>query len=146
MSTRQSREELIKKGLLKEVYEKGEAPHSEGEKESGQCCSISCSLCLRPDFDFRFKFKCKVRFFQLQLLSCDSCLFSCTLIGLSLSHCSVISGVVLFKCCSAPKTHASLCTVVTHFLSVSKSSDKFTYSTPVSFIMTRLSLGICVPV
>uniref|UniRef100_A0A669CN35 Phosphatase and actin regulator n=1 Tax=Oreochromis niloticus TaxID=8128 RepID=A0A669CN35_ORENI len=36
MSTRQSREELIKKGLLKEVYEKGEAPHSEGEKESGQ--------------------------------------------------------------------------------------------------------------
>uniref|UniRef100_A0A669D2B9 Phosphatase and actin regulator n=1 Tax=Oreochromis niloticus TaxID=8128 RepID=A0A669D2B9_ORENI len=35
MSTRQSREELIKKGLLKEVYEKGEAPHSEGEKESG---------------------------------------------------------------------------------------------------------------
>uniref|UniRef100_A0A3Q4I5M3 Phosphatase and actin regulator n=1 Tax=Neolamprologus brichardi TaxID=32507 RepID=A0A3Q4I5M3_NEOBR len=44
MSTRQSREELIKKGLLKEVYEKGEAPHSEGEKESGQCCSISHSL------------------------------------------------------------------------------------------------------
>lgn len=40
MSTRQSREELIKKGLLKEVYEKGEAPHSEGEKESGQCCSF----------------------------------------------------------------------------------------------------------
>uniref|UniRef100_A0A3B5ALK2 Phosphatase and actin regulator n=1 Tax=Stegastes partitus TaxID=144197 RepID=A0A3B5ALK2_9TELE len=30
MSTRQSREELIKKGLLKEVYEKGESAHNQG--------------------------------------------------------------------------------------------------------------------
>uniref|UniRef100_A0A3Q0S3U5 Phosphatase and actin regulator n=1 Tax=Amphilophus citrinellus TaxID=61819 RepID=A0A3Q0S3U5_AMPCI len=44
MSTRQSREELIKKGVLKEVYEKGEAPRSTGGKENGKCCSTNDSL------------------------------------------------------------------------------------------------------
>lgn len=44
MSTRQSREELIKKGVLKEVYEKGERAKSEGSdpnnshQHSGEKC------------------------------------------------------------------------------------------------------------
>ena len=50
MSTRQSREELIKKGVLKEVYEKGERSRArDEEKVDGKDFMLSLIVCINKE-------------------------------------------------------------------------------------------------
>ena len=60
MSTRQSREELIKKGVLKEVYEKGER-----SREGDQKKWTARVLCFHLFFVFTKKNLCNYSFFVI---------------------------------------------------------------------------------